>query len=472
MQLGNSTTSLILDTGSSDLWVMSDQCTTGTCDSSTSVPYITQPNRRSGGEVHMKFGDSKTRTHAAGPVVFDTVSVAGISMADQPFAAINETDSSAVLNGGAGIFGLGFPSQSLVEAAVINNKFDKPETTDVFVANTASAGPLIARMAMSGELEQPMFAITLQRSTVDIGGNEGALTVGRLPTGVDNSSLTWVPVRLYGPAHGGQDPPSFAADEVYPLRWEVPLEAVYLDDEKLPDTNLTGDVNAKGLSALIDSGNSLLRGPEDVVDHALRMISTQFAADPSADPTFPCSTPHSLSFQIGGQMFPIDPRDFVSRGDATNCTARLIPTDAPHRAHLHSWSLGAPFFRSNLVAFYFGNLTHPSVDPPRIGFLNTVPSNAGQLLRDAVQNATANGGRFPSTLEAAPPVMATIHLPATPMTTTPPPAPTVHTQLRLGLATGSTPSPRQASAASSSFASSVWFSVVLSFTVGLSVVVF
>ncbi|KAG6916185.1 hypothetical protein DXG01_008115 [Tephrocybe rancida] len=48
----------------------------------------------------------------------------------------------------------------------------------------------------------------------------------------------------------------------------------------------------------------------------------------------------------------------------------------------------------NLVAFYFGNLTHPSVDPPRVGFLSTVPANADELLTQAVQDAQDNGNTF------------------------------------------------------------------------------
>jgi hypothetical protein len=54
----------------------------------------------------------------------------------------------------------------------------------------------------------------LQRDTIDVSGNNGALTIGKLPQGIDNSSLTWVPVRLYTPGDGGLSPPSFAPDEV------------------------------------------------------------------------------------------------------------------------------------------------------------------------------------------------------------------------------------------------------------------
>ena len=54
----------------------------------------------------------------------------------------------------------------------------------------------------------------LERDTIDISGNNGALTIGKLPNGIDNSSLTWVPVRLYSPDDGGLSPPTFAPDEV------------------------------------------------------------------------------------------------------------------------------------------------------------------------------------------------------------------------------------------------------------------
>lgn len=54
----------------------------------------------------------------------------------------------------------------------------------------------------------------LQRDIIDVSGSSGSLTVGSLPDGINNSSLTWVPVRLYSPGDGGLDPPQFAPEEV------------------------------------------------------------------------------------------------------------------------------------------------------------------------------------------------------------------------------------------------------------------
>jgi hypothetical protein len=121
-------------------------------------------------------------------------------------------------------------------------------------------------------------------------------------------------------------------------------------------------------------------------------------------------------------MFPIDPRDLpgpVSANDASNCVVdNLVSTDAPGIGALFRWSLGDPFMKScvalfsqlvllltscrNLVVFHYGNLTHPSQDPPRIGFLSQVPANAAQLLQQAVQDAVENDGNFESTLVVAP----------------------------------------------------------------------
>ncbi len=47
-----------------------------------------------------------------------------------------------------------------------------------------------------------------------------------------------------------------------------------------------------------------------------------------------------------------------------------------------------------MVAFYYGNMTHPSQDPARVGFMSMVPSNAGYALEKAVDAAIANGGVF------------------------------------------------------------------------------
>ena len=143
-------------------------------------------------------------------------------------------------------------------------------------------------------------------------------------------------------------------------------------------------------------GNSLIRGPTDVVNNIMTQVSPAYAANPSSDPTLPCSSAHDLVFQIRGKKLPVDARDFVSQDDArdaTTCVANnVVSTDPPSTGALFSWNLGDPFLKSNMVIFYYGNLTPPSVDTPRIGFVSTVPDNAILRHAAAVRAGQSSGG--------------------------------------------------------------------------------
>ncbi|KAJ6625761.1 aspartic peptidase domain-containing protein [Mycena sp. CBHHK59/15] len=397
--MGDTTTVVNIDTGSSDLWVISSDCTADLCaKASKSVQPIPAASlQTTGANVTMRYGDSTTGTFASGPIAMDTISIAGVAIDSQLFAAIDDTTNSVVQFGAAGIFGLGFPSESQIQGAAVQHKFGTETTTDHFVAASYADGPLISRIAQSGALELPMFTISLQRSTIDISGT-GALTLGKLPDGIDNSSLTWVPVRLYSAAEGGLAAPTFAPNEVYPLRWEVDIDGVFLDGQEIANSKIptTGGVDAKRTSALIDTGNSILRGPSDVVSTILSSISPQY------EPTLPDRR----------KDVPNRPRDLIGpqvASSAKTCVVdNLVATDAPSVGALFRWSLGDPFLKSNLVAFHYGNLTNPSVDPPRIGFLSQVPANASALLAAAVSDAQEAGGDFESTLVVAPTASAAL----------------------------------------------------------------
>ncbi|KAJ7497746.1 aspartic peptidase domain-containing protein [Mycena latifolia] len=408
-----SSTLQFVDTGSSDLWVISSNCVADACAKAKTNKIPAASLQTIGANVTMRYGDSSTGTFASGPIAMDTVSIAGVAIDNQLFAAIDDTTNAVVQFGAAGIFGLGFPSGSQIQGAAVINQFGTTGTTDHFVASSYADGPLISRIAQSNALDMPMFTISLQRSTIDISGT-GALTLGTLPDGVDNSTLTWVPVRLYSAQDGGITPPTFAPDETYPLRWEIDLDGVFLDGKQLPASQIpaTGGVDSTRMSALVDTGNSILRGPSDVVNNILGSISPEYDSTVANSATLACAKAHNLTFMIGGKMFPIDPRDLIgpqTTNDATTCVVdNIVATDAPSLGALFRWSLGDPFLKSNLVAFHYGNLTHPSQDPPRIGFMSLVPTNAADLLSQAVQDAVADGGEFESTLVIAPTAAAEI----------------------------------------------------------------
>jgi len=249
-------------------------------------------------------------------------------------------------------------------------------------------------MALSGLLSEPSFTVTLQRDALDIGGNIGMLSIGELPGTVKNDSLVWIPVRLYTTGQGGIPASPAAPNETYPISWEVPLTAVYLDGQQLPKSTLSTGVS---LSALIDTGSSLIRGPSDVIAAIYTRISHSSDLN-----SYPCATAHVLEFELGGRRFPVDPRDFgwqAVENDIQTCNSSIVATDPPSKGFLYAWSLGAPFLKSVLTSFYYGNLTHPSVDPPRVGFISTVPPNSEDLLTNAIKSAHNN---FPVIIQNPP----------------------------------------------------------------------
>ena len=78
-----------------------------------------------------------------------------------------------------------------------------PVTIFLCLSSYSSIGPSISRLVAQCTLTYPMFTITLQRDSVDIGENMGIMSSGKLPAAVNNDSLTWVKARGYTTAESG-----------------------------------------------------------------------------------------------------------------------------------------------------------------------------------------------------------------------------------------------------------------------------
>ena len=211
------------------------------------------------------------------------------------------------------------------------------------------------------------------------------------------------------------------------------IDDVYFNGERLPRSNISS--SSIPLSALIDTvsffppqfydliipnslyiicfqGSSLIRGPDDVIQYILNLLGN--------GGQYPCTHSHSLAFSIGGQLFPVDPRDFAAQAlpnSVEACSPNIAATDPPYvGGYQFSWSLGIPFLKrfvsspffflyclsltavfhsSTLTTYYYGNLSYPSQDPPKLGFLSTVPSDASGRMQSAASAAAKANNNFP-----------------------------------------------------------------------------
>ncbi|PIL23083.1 hypothetical protein GSI_14391 [Ganoderma sinense ZZ0214-1] len=430
--VGNSSFALELDTKWEDISVISTSCKKGLqCTSETLPRYNTSISFEPIGSPIMGYNITEDRAgHSidiGARVGRDTVTFAGLTLPNQSLVAIDNFTTAGgayPFDGAVGRLGLAFPTSgnnlaglvafgalvkwsiSFVDGHVLTPKYqlnNSPslstlEWEEQWLEHIQDIGGFIPRLVASGGIERPLFAITLQRETIDISGN-GQLTIGRLPDGIDESNITWVPVRLIPPEDGGWASPSFAPNETYPRGWEIVLDAVFFDGKNVTDN--TTRTSHPTLSAAIDIHNNHLVAPNGgfgAIQHAL-----------GSDLYLDCSKPYNLTFQIGGKLFPVDPRDFYTSLGGGN-TARCSPNVEDRSLSLsydeqkapYNWTLGVPFLKSNAVVFYFGNLTHPSADPPKIGLVSFVPEDVGELLQSAVSKAEGATANLPEASQAAP----------------------------------------------------------------------
>lgn len=127
-----------------------------------------------------------------------------------------------------------------------------------------------------------MYTLTLQREIpTSVGSNAGVLTIGGLPSGISNDSLTWVPVRQYDsslvlssnlatPVNKPASP-TLAKDiesiiPTLPFVWEAAIDGLYLEGTLLTNSSVnTTFTNQYGLSALFDSGTTDLVGNHSTI---------------------------------------------------------------------------------------------------------------------------------------------------------------------------------------------------------------
>ncbi|KAJ7284955.1 aspartic peptidase A1 [Mycena rebaudengoi] len=365
LQTGAINFRVALDTASSDLWIMASSCTTAACSHVPRYPLAYHS------PTFVEVDQNKTLfkaayadgTEASGFVARESVTLANLTVADQAFGLVTNTDLK-MLDDVSGILGLGFSRLSGISA----------------VANSTS---FFATLAQQGILDYPLFGLSLTNNA------SGTLSLGAIDTTIvaNVSKIGWNKVVEFAPIGSESNTASY-------LHWATPLSAFAVNGKQISPQPTYAKNTGNSSLALFDIGASGIYGPYQDVQRLFAQIDEARLVDPTGQWAIPCDTAVTLSFTFGEQSYTLQPIDYIIGPASGNPKICLTWP----RAHLPSadgldWQFGAPFLRTVYSIFSFGiNLK----EPPLIGFyaLNnntaSTPGSAAAFLSDTVATTLPN----------------------------------------------------------------------------------
>ncbi|KAI0696265.1 acid protease [Cytidiella melzeri] len=333
--LGGSSFAVIIDTGSSDLYV------TGT------VSGATDTGKTAG--VQYAIGSIE------GPVKLATLDFAGYTVQNQAYIDVPASQTATV---GTGLIGLGPNFGSQVHDA-LNNASGDTALDNIFRQNTTTPN---------------FLSILLQRDDDPAGVFPGELTIGEVIPGFENVTsqpklnVTQVSTNERGNQH-----------------WQVLLDndGVIGPDGKVIDID-TGvkSTSSKGqLTVVFDSGFSLPQVPKSVSDAIYSGApSADFVQDSGLGAvwTLPCDVEINIAFKFGGVTFPINPLDTVLDLNATNddgskvCIGAFQPISTA-ASPTFDMVLGMAFLRNAYLTVNFGDFVDGSVNNVADPYIQMLP---------------------------------------------------------------------------------------------------
>ncbi|KAJ5094064.1 hypothetical protein N7456_009925 [Penicillium angulare] len=290
---------VILDTGSSNLWVPSSGCNSIACflhskyDSSSSSTY-----EHNGTDFEIRYGSGSL----SGFVSQDTLQIGDLKVKNQDFAeATSEPGLAFAFGRFDGILGLGYDTISV-------NKMVPP----------------FYNMINQGLLDEPLFAFYLGDTSKD--GDNSEVTFGGVDKDHYTGEITTIPLRR----------------KAY---WEVELNAIKLGDE-------TAELENTGV--ILDTGTSLIALPSTLAEllnkeiGATKGFTGQYSVDCAKRDSLP-----DLTFTLSGHDFTITPFDYVLEVSGS-CISTLMGMDMPEPVGPLA-ILGDAFLRKYYSIYDLGN---------------------------------------------------------------------------------------------------------------------
>jgi cathepsin D len=409
---------VVLDTGSSDLWLAGETCTS--CPSSTPIFKSSASSSFQSGSIRTPI--SYGLGGVDGLLSSDIVQMGGFTIDDQILVNVDTVLSGTLKGDSSGIMGLSFQGRAQTEAM-----------------------PFWQALISTNQVTSPEFSFYLNRApsasdpSTEIGG--GVFTLGGTNGTLFSGDVEFV------------DMPQMGADTL----WGLLMTGLTLNGQNIDIA--TGEA---ALSA-IDTGTTLIGGP--TAD-----VQAFWDAVPNSGPSslgegffnYPCEQELSVAMSFGGQFWPINSQDmfFVKEpSDATRCIGAIFDLEAGSTLTpgpgTPNWVVGDAFLK-NVYSVFRAN-------PLSIGF--------AELSTNAGGTGTPNDASATSTPSNTPPAPSEDDTPALSVTSasTPPAQSTANTHTS-SASPAPTPSSQGAStqnSAATSTTASTFVSLVTVLTSGI-----
>jgi len=309
---------VILDTGSSNLWLADTQCnsscslnSTYSTSKSSTFQNLTTP---------VSYGYASGTVY--GSLIQDTVSMGGFTMKGLKFGAASyevSSGSSVIVPPQVnGLMGLGW----------------QPLASD-------DTTPFWLTLVSSGQWDSPVMSLQLSRFRNDTNATEvepgGTFTMGYVDTNLYNGDI------------------EYHALTVSPSWWVLDITGISVQGK--PVSPPAGNYSR----AIIDSGTSLLYGPQSSIDQIYAQIpgSTTWSGA-SGFYQYPCNTTVNVSLAFGGANWPIDPSDFMFLQEGNVCVGAIASIADSTPDSFPSWIIGDTFLKNVYTVFRY--------EPPSVGF--------------------------------------------------------------------------------------------------------
>lgn len=348
---GNQTFKLLVDTGSSDTYVMKDdfvciddehgnktvpQAECGFTETYThSRTYSLIPDQTFG----VKYGDGI----ACGNLAHEDVTLAGVTVPSQVIGVANHT--TAMGDGiNSGVLGLAYPSLTSAHSQNHTNN-------QTYWYGRKPYSPLFNTMYDRGLIEENFFSIALAHtprnaSTDPVFG--GYLTLGDLPPVAHEDKFASVPVEILDAI-----PTDFTSGKRTRSYWAFTVDSFTWSNDTEPRST-----NDTKIQVFTDTGNNINILPSAVVDPINAMFDPKpFYNETNGVSFVPCDAKApAVGVEIGGQTFYHNGQDLVYQVDDGICATVFMSSEfvAKNGIELDLHILGSPFLKNVVSVHDFG----------------------------------------------------------------------------------------------------------------------